>query len=171
MHFTVECDILTKQVNKKSKINRFSKESLAKMSVKKLGIPRPELSGEKHPNWKGGKSNRKSYNKKYYQENKEKLKTQCRDWYHLNKDKTRNNWLLTKYGIGLDEYNRLLEKQNGLCAICQKSIGRLAVDHCHATNRIRGLLCRKCDVGLGFFGDDVTNLQNAIRYLQDNVSQ
>ena len=43
---------------------------------------------------------------------------------------------------------------------------RLAVDHCHKTGKIRGLLCTKCNIGLGYFNDDVILLKNSIRYLE-----
>jgi hypothetical protein len=67
-------------------------------------------------------------------------------------------------------------QQDGLCAICgSKEIPaksgqqrRLSIDHDHETGRIRGLLCSKCNTGLGFFRDNIRFLRSAIRYLEEN---
>jgi len=60
------------------------------------------------------------------------------------------------------------ESQGGICAICKKppqQNKRLAVDHCHTTGDIRGLLCDLCNRGLGFFQDDIERIAIAIVYL------
>ena len=78
--------------------------------------------------------------------------------------------LKSKFGITADIYDKMLADQGGVCKICKKtdSTGqRLAVDHCHSTNRVRGLLCRNCNTALGKFKDDTALLQNAIKYLND----
>lgn len=68
-----------------------------------------------------------------------------------------------------EEYDALLEKQKGLCAICERHFSnfkrRLAVDHCHHTGKIRGLLCASCNSGLGKLQDDIEYLKAAINYL------
>lgn len=70
------------------------------------------------------------------------------------------------YGITVNEYNRLVEQQKDKCAICHgKPEACLAVDHCHETNKIRGLLCRKCNSALGLFDNNPIHLKNAIKYL------
>lgn len=84
--------------------------------------------------------------------------------------------LKKQYGITLEDYNRILEKQNHVCAICgnperaiKKSTGKLidlAVDHCHSTGKVRGLLCTGCNTGLGNFKDDTIILNKALLYLQ-----
>lgn len=79
------------------------------------------------------------------------------------------------YGIDLDEYNRMFDKQKGKCKICNTHISEinkghkkcLCVDHCHDTKVIRGLLCDKCNRGLGLFSDDIDVLKSAINYLKD----
>ena len=79
------------------------------------------------------------------------------------------NNLKRQHGLSLQQYNSMLSKQGGVCAICGKSDKTmLAVDHDHSTNRIRGLLCTRCNPGLGFFGDSKDNLVSAVRYLHDN---
>lgn len=60
------------------------------------------------------------------------------------------------YGITLEEYNRLSIRQNGVCAVCgtfqpTKAHSRLCVDHDHDTGKVRGLLCSKCNIGLGIY--------------------
>lgn len=84
-------------------------------------------------------------------------------------DKNRDTKLRKTYGISLEEYNTLFTKQGGVCAICKgtESInGRLmAVDHCHTTGKVRGILCSHCNRALGFFKDNTESLKAAIRYL------
>lgn len=77
-----------------------------------------------------------------------------------------------RFGITLDQYNSMLEAQGYTCAICRKSDEvegrRLAIDHCHTTGKIRGLLCGKCNRGLGLFNDKEELLEEAIKYLSNN---
>lgn len=80
----------------------------------------------------------------------------------------RNYALRVRYGITLQEYRELLEKQNGVCAICGRGPGKrsLHVDHCHKTGKVRALLCNGCNTTLGKVGDDTTVLEGLIRYLK-----
>lgn len=78
-----------------------------------------------------------------------------------------------KYNITIEDYDKLLISQNYKCAICKSSSsGRgnnlFDVDHCHTTGKIRGLLCIKCNMGLGSFKDNKTSLEEAINYLTKN---
>lgn len=77
-----------------------------------------------------------------------------------------------KSGITADDYNEMYNIQNGSCKICvvhQSHLAeRLAVDHCHTTGKVRGLLCRYCNLMLGNASDEVAILENAIKYLQEN---
>lgn len=76
--------------------------------------------------------------------------------------------LKQEFGLTLDQYEQLLRKQNGLCAICHqacKTGRRLAVDHDHNTGEVRGLLCGNCNRGLGMFNDNVVWLNRAIAYV------
>ena len=71
------------------------------------------------------------------------------------------------YGISAEQYEALLTAQGGVCATCKKKDRkRLAVDHCHDTRTVRGQLCTKCNMGLGYFDDDIERLRAAIAYLE-----
>lgn len=74
-----------------------------------------------------------------------------------------------QYGITLEQYDTMLEAQNYKCAICgnedEVEGRRLAIDHCHTSGKVRGLLCGKCNRGLGLFYDNKELLSNAIKYL------
>lgn len=83
-----------------------------------------------------------------------------------NKDAKYVKSLERFYKMTKEDYEELLKKQKGLCAICKTNPGvRLSVDHDHKTGRVRGLLCRKCNLGIGFLKDSVDFLRNAIDYL------
>lgn len=78
----------------------------------------------------------------------------------------RRSNLKQKYNLTEEEYNDLLEEQNGQCLICGETPEEpLAVDHDHATGVVRGLLCPQCNRGLGHFRDNIDYLQAAITYL------
>jgi hypothetical protein len=72
-----------------------------------------------------------------------------------------------RYGITLDEYERMVAEQGNICAICGRfSERRLSIDHCHATGRVRALLCKECNFGLGWFKDSPHSLENAAAYIK-----
>lgn len=74
--------------------------------------------------------------------------------------------VLRAYNMTIEDYSKLFDLQNGLCAICNlPSIKSLAVDHCHTTGIVRGLLCAKCNMGIGGFEDKISNIFAAINYL------
>lgn len=86
----------------------------------------------------------------------------------------RDRLLEEKYGLLAGEYRRLYNSQEGRCKICgtteahKRVKRRFAVDHCHKTGKVRGLLCNKCNVGLGMFEDNIESLISAISYLKEN---
>lgn len=79
-------------------------------------------------------------------------------------------WLITE-----EQYDQLLEEQDDGCAICHEpeimrrrgKLVPLAVDHDHANGIVRGLLCHRCNMGLGYFKDDAQRLLSAVEYLRD----
>ncbi len=108
----------------------------------------------------------------------EDRKEYMRNWHKkaraANADFHTNAYLLKKYGITLEEYRKRLSKQNNVCAICKQpetaviknKLIAMPVDHCHKTGKTRGLLCTKCNRGLGLFDDNTEFLTNAINYLK-----
>ena len=85
---------------------------------------------------------------------------------HKAKESQRGTRRKLEYGLSKEEYNCLIEQQEYLCCICKCSIDNgAAVDHCHSSGKIRGILCRQCNSGLGLFKDNIVSLQNAIDYL------
>lgn len=82
----------------------------------------------------------------------------------------------TKHGITVEQYYEIVKSQNNRCAICynketrldgvSKKVGRLVIDHCHETNKVRGLLCHLCNTAIGKFKDDPIRMYRAIRYLK-----
>lgn len=71
----------------------------------------------------------------------------------------------TRYGLSPEEYDALVELHGARCAACGAG-GVLAVDHCHRTGAVRGLLCGDCNLGLGRFHDDPVRLRAAAAYLE-----
>lgn len=102
-----------------------------------------------------------------------KHKQKKRDYYKYD----RNYALVRNYGITLEQYTQRLTEQNHLCAICKQpetkrssrtgNLFYLAVDHCHTTGKIRGLLCKRCNMILGSVEDKESILESAIRYLKE----
>lgn len=89
---------------------------------------------------------------------------------YSDSDKRHDLSLQKLYGITAQRYRELLDQQGGCCAICKATaVGgngkRWHVDHCHKTGAIRGLLCQRCNMGLGYFRDDPALLAQAIKYL------
>lgn len=82
--------------------------------------------------------------------------------------RARKSKLKTKYNLTIEQYNQILIQQKYRCSICSKHQGDvyLAIDHCHKTGIIRGLLCRKCNLALGHLDDNETTLYNALLYLR-----
>ena len=97
---------------------------------------------------------------------------------HKERDRRnrRNTSRRIKYGLTPEVYDQMLKDQNGKCPICQKQLregwtknhhkNRACIDHCHKTNKVRGILCTMCNKGLGLLGDDLEGIIRAKRYLE-----
>lgn len=92
--------------------------------------------------------------------------------YKSDIDKSHYRSIKRNYGITNLEYDLLVSHKNNSCYICGKPKEdngyKLSVDHCHKTNKIRGLTCGACNSMLGYAKDNKEILQNAIKYLEDN---
>ena len=91
-----------------------------------------------------------------------------------NPERTKNNDLKRLYGITLNEYNEMLEEQDHKCATCSTTDpggkhGKFMVDHDHKTGKVRGLLCKNCNIALGLVNDDTDLIQKMINYLSTNT--
>jgi len=78
---------------------------------------------------------------------------------------------LARYGLTVEAWESMLAEQNGACGICLSAFPSkrsVFVDHCHTTGAVRGLLCSKCNFGIGKFRDDPDVLLLAVAYLERN---
>jgi len=92
---------------------------------------------------------------KYYDENSEKIRAYRRNYGRMH-----------RYGISESDVVKMIDEQNGICAICQEEISSNShVDHDHETGQIRAILCKNCNIALGLLKDDFGNLARALDYL------
>lgn len=84
------------------------------------------------------------------------------------RESDRDGMLRRRYGIGVEDVERMVVEQGGRCPICDKDISecRQVVDHCHESGAVRGILCHPCNMLLGFAEDDIDRMVSAISYLQ-----
>lgn len=115
---------------------------------------------------------RRENDKKFYKDNPTLERGHYKNYIYI-KTKTDN------FRVPKEHYNYLLKQQNGLCAICSKAESavdskkratsktrRLALDHKHGTQKVRGLLCYYCNLMIGYAKDSIEILQSAIDYLK-----
>lgn len=114
--------------------------------------------------WKENKGDYKEKRKKYYRENKER-----------HKARSFKNYILKQYGLTVETYNKMLKEQSNQCGICEipfniedntffHTSGGPCIDHCHQTNKVRGLLCRKCNLSLYYV--EFGFIEKAKKYLR-----
>jgi hypothetical protein len=116
----------------------------------------------------------KEYKRKYYVEHRSEILAKSHERYvHVSGPRKRlaqhDHHLKHRYKITREDYNRMLKDQNGVCAICHKTCRkneRLSVDHCHATEVVRGLLCSRCNHVIGLMEDSLENLTSAASYIR-----
>jgi recombination endonuclease VII len=128
---------------------------------------------------------RKRYQHEYYLDNKQSVIDSTLEWRKNNPGKVKTykrkgydrNRRFYLYRLTQEEYHKMIADQNNLCAICGEpesgkdnrtgEVRALSIDHDHETGRIRKLLCRRCNTGLGNFRDSVPLLQKVIAYLNE----
>ena len=122
----------------------------------------------------------KEKNRQWAIDNKEQQALSCSNWYKKNKKRANLNatrWHYKKYyGISYEEFLALAQTQKNQCKLCNvdltfdstKAKTRAVLDHCHTTGKIRGVLCNKCNIGLGTFNDDIMLLKAAMIYLENS---
>lgn len=108
-------------------------------------------------------------------EYREREKAKAKERNQRNPAAKRNSRLKAEFGISLEQYNDILDKQGGSCAICGATSSRsqekgkrrksMYIDHDHNTGAVRGLLCHHCNFGIGHFFDNPALLQTAAEYL------
>lgn len=94
--------------------------------------------------------------------------TRARYWKTPEKFRTRSRTgkLLSKFNLTEEQYKELGDSACHICGALCKTGRRLAVDHCHVTGKIRGLLCANCNRALGMFQDNITIVKAAVSYLE-----
>lgn len=96
--------------------------------------------------------------------------TGYRQW-SVSGERGRVSKLRSRFGMSVEDYDRILAAQNNGCAICGKSPSengkRLSIDHNHDTGKVRGLLCQPCNTGIGLLNDSPSQLRLALRYLEE----
>lgn len=135
--------------------------------------------------YKDNKERKKAYDKQRYAENRDVLmaeerarraadpdlyKARDRAKYVRRRPQILEQKLQKAYGISKADFDRMLEEQSGCCAICKTDDwkgkhGSPCVDHCHASNKVRALLCSECNLAIGQMRDDAERLRAAADYL------
>lgn len=121
---------------------------------------------------------REEYNarkRRHYAANRDKAISASLRWQAKNKEhlaKYARAKKLRTFGLTPECYAKMLDAQGGNCALCGRHYTEfsraLAVDHCHKTGKVRGLLCSPCNTGIGNLKEDVSILQGAVAYLLRN---
>lgn len=157
-----EIDEFYNDKNRKDKHSCWCKECCKKSSSK-------NKNGKNYPeSRKKWYENNPNYNNKYREKNRDKINKRTRDWNKKYPEKRKNTDLKYSYGLTLIEFNELLAKQDNRCAICSNLIkGRnIHTDHNHITGKVRGLLCKNCNLGIGLFKDNFSLLIRAADYIK-----
>lgn len=115
-----------------------------------------------------------NYQKKYHVKNREIDNLKHREWHMKNKKVNPsydiNKTLKQKYGITLEQKNKMIIDQNGLCGCCGKPLGiisrNICVDHDHSFKYIRKILCNSCNCALGFVKEDINIALKLVEYIK-----
>lgn len=114
---------------------------------------------------KRNKQERNKNEREHYKLHPEKYKARTERYIMKNPESRRNTLLKHNYGITLEDFKQLERDQNFKCAICRRAGRKLVVDHCHESGKVRGLLRKTCNQGLGLFYESPMILNGASLYL------
>lgn len=92
----------------------------------------------------------------------------AKKWRDANRDKWNSYRLSQQFGLTQGDVDAMFAAQNGSCSICGKHMDKPNVDHCHESGRVRALLCRSCNLGLGNFQDDPERILRAAAYVREH---
>jgi len=152
---------------------------MAEKQCTKCGETKPveafsRASQKRHGRDSHCKQCRADYQREYRRKNPQRNRDSSKRWRDANKaryQKHNRKQGLKKYGLDQEAFDKLLREQDGRCAICRKASDRtLHVDHDHVTGKVRGLLCTRCNPGLGYFQDDPALCRAAADYLEATSS-
>lgn len=144
-----------------------------------MKMPSPEKIREYNRTWKeknpvAARESHRRAQLKWRTKNRGHVAAVKKLWDNANRDKVngyrRKQYFKTKYGLTLEERDAMIAAQNGKCAVCPNTspgnkLGWV-VDHCHATGKLRGVLCHRCNLTLGFVNDSVDALRSLIEYVE-----
>lgn len=160
-------------------VNMFDRKQYMKNYDRQKYLKNPEKVKERSKQWiKDNPEKRKKitkywrehnpeYNKQWRKDNPEKAKQYRQD----NKEHLRKAHIKYKYNLSYENWLKMWESQNGECAICGESFNapsESCVDHNHKTDKVRGLLCNKCNVAIGLLNDNPILTAKVTEYLLRN---
>jgi len=112
--------------------------------------------------------------KEYYQKNKERILSQVKKYRDNNIDAIKDRNRVKNYGLVLGDFDKMIISQDNKCCICNKELGvgkEIAIDHCHTSGNVRGILCSGCNLMLGMAYDDIEIFKSAILYLEKHSNK
>lgn len=118
---------------------------------------------------KRSREKRKDKIREYHLKNRERINLRSKEWKTKNKEKIFFGGIKSRYGLTEDQYKELVKHQNNCCAICgidSPTKKGWCVDHCHKTNKVRGILCSNCNSLLGFAKENIKTLEFSILYIK-----
>jgi len=164
--FQYQCKNCMRKTYKKNRV-----KIIAKLKEWRLKHPRLQKKRQQ-TSYKRNKAKILANQKIYSNKPSIKIRKQCYDKMYKQKHtkkhqkQNRSSYLVRKYNMTLEDYNKLYQKQRGKCIICGRWQPKLYVDHDHTTGKVRALLCNECNVGIGCLQDSSKICSKAVKYLK-----
>ena len=140
--------------------------------MKPMPLRKPELIGPRMRNRRfySGHIGKHHQHREYVRTHYAQVKAKDKEWRKRNYEKIRHYGLKNNYSASLQEYELIWKSQGYLCAICKRprlpEEKAFCLDHNHETGELRGILCHKCNMGLGYFKESTDSLRHALEYLE-----